>query len=99
MAWHGLCGPFPAHGRALRAGIIRRGWSGCGIWAVSSWLPLPAGGSWAGCPAGMPARGWIAWRCRPVSRCAAGWLDEMRTRHADESGGGGHLGIVRPSRL
>ena len=45
------------------------------------------------------AAGWIARECRPVSRCAAGWFDEMRTRHADESGGGGHLGIVRPGRL
>jgi len=24
---------------------------------------------------GRPARGWIAWRCRSVSRCACGWLD------------------------
>jgi len=87
-AWAGLRGgqhpPWVVRVRHLGRVVLVAGARG---WIVG-WVPH-----------GMPARGWIAWRCRSVSRCAAGWFDEMRTRHADESGGGGQVGIVRPGRL
>jgi hypothetical protein len=41
-----------AAGLACDVSITRRGWSGCGIWAVSSWWSAPA--------TRLPARGLLS---------------------------------------
>jgi hypothetical protein len=98
-----LCGPFRCGGGcaglACDVGITRLGWSGLRRLSRIVLVPASADGILGLMSRRTPAEGWIARRCRPVSRFAAGWFDEMRTRHAHESGGGGQLGILRPGRL